>query len=430
MNLEELGIQIPALLLPREGLDLTKWAVIACDQFTSQPEYWDEVEQLVGQDPSTYHLILPEIYLGSEEEAIRLASITQTMRHYLTEKLLVEKTGVMYLHRTCAGKTRRGIMLALDLERYEYHRASKSLIRATEGTILERLPPRIRIREKALVEVPHILVLVDDPEDQVLRPFENNLAGRRKTYDFDLMMKGGHLDGWLFTDEPILQGMQSAFSNLAKPDTFKNKYQLQDDRGVLLFAVGDGNHSLATAKSVWDNIKHQVSPDHPARYALVEIENVHDPALEFHPIHRLVINTKIDLIEAMKNYFDTAVRIHDIGNENASMDENQSVTYISKNVNKRISFLKPTSNLAVGTLQPFLDQMLLDSQVEKIDYIHGDDTLIQLAQQSANAGFLLPGMPKSELFKTVILDGALPRKTFSMGEAHEKRYYMEAKFIQ
>ena len=430
MSLEEFGVQIPGLLLPNHNIDHTKWAVIACDQFTSQPEYWDEVAKIVDDKPSTYHLTLPEIFLGTPEENIRLLNIARKMQQYITDNLLIENNGVMYVERTFSGKTRRGIVLALDLEKYDFHPNATSMIRATEGTILERLPPRIKIREQAKIELPHVLVLIDDPEDSVIKPFEESRDKQNKSYDFELMMGGGHLSGWLFSDQKIFKLLEYALSKLANPESFQKKYHLRKTYPVLLFAVGDGNHSLATAKSVWENLKGKVPSNHPARYALVEIENIHDPALEFHPIHRLLVNLRVDPLEAMHDYYKAEVSITEHTTKVNQKSQFQSVTYYRGNQSRLVRFLRPTSNLAVGTLQPFLDEMLKQGNIEKLDYIHGDEVLIKLAKENNQAGFLLPKMPKSELFKTVILDGALPRKTFSMGEAQEKRYYMEAKFIR
>ena len=254
-NIPSVGIQIPDIYLPNSQVDPKKWAVIACDQFTSQPEYWQKVADLVGDAPSTYHLILPEVYLGTPEEKTRVLSTQQKMREYLKENILHCKEGLIYVERRVDGKRRRGLMLALDLEKYDFNKGSQSLIRSTEGTILDRLPPRIKIREGASLELPHILVLVDDPEDTLLCPLEAHKQSLPVAYDFDLMLGSGHLKGWHVDDPGLEQGVISALENLAQPDHFYEKYGVSKDNGVILFAVGDGNHSLATAKSIWEKLK-------------------------------------------------------------------------------------------------------------------------------------------------------------------------------
>ena len=289
------GFQIPRLLLPKPGVDLQKWAVIACDQFTSEPEYWGEVARLVSDTPSTYHITLPEVYLDTPEEEARVRSIRDTMQDYLARDLFVEYEGLMLVERTVAGKTRHGLMLALDLEHYDYNKGSTSLIRATEGTILERIPPRVRIRSGAPLELPHILVLIDDPEQTVIEPLVAGRQRLRKLYDFDLMLGSGHLAGYFADDPALQQQVSAALARLADPAGFAHKYGLES-KPVLLFAMGDGNHSLATAKAIWERIKGQVGMDHPARYALVEIENIHDTGLEFEPIHRVLFDVQRDFL--------------------------------------------------------------------------------------------------------------------------------------
>ena len=270
----DLGLLIPQVYLPRPGVDLTKWAVIAVDQFTSEPEYWEQVEQLVGDAPSTFRITLPEIYLEKPGEAERIQAIQATTRQYLDAGILQPREGLIYVERTVNGKTRRGLMLALDLEHYDYTAGSTSLIRATEGTIVDRLPPRIKIRQGAALELPHILVLIDDPQRTVIEPLESAKTRLTQLYDFDLMLGSGHLTGYAVDDAALEAGVIAALRGLAQPDTFAAKYDLTSDRPVLLFAMGDGNHSLATAKAIWEKIKATVGLDHPARYALVEIENV------------------------------------------------------------------------------------------------------------------------------------------------------------
>lgn len=432
----DLGIQIPQVYLPRPGIDLAKWAVIACDQFTSQPEYWNEVERIVGKAPSTLNLTFPEVYLEQPGGEERIRNIQAAMRNYMDEGILQPHDGLVYVERTIGGKTRKGIVLALDLEAYDYNKGSSSLIRATEGTIVDRLPPRIKIREGATVELPHILVLIDDPSRTVIEPLGAAKSKLEKLYDFDLMLESGHLAGYA-VDQEFENQVIEALRGLAKPETFAAKYGIGQDQPVLLFAMGDGNHSLATAKAIWEKIKPQVGMDHPARYALVEIENVHDEGLEFEPIHRVLFGLQKDLFAGLEETFGANFSYKPL----ASAEEMVQVVDSARGQTQTIGLVgggkefgvieitNPASNLPVGTIQSFLDAFLKEGGAEKIDYVHGQGVTVKLGSQPGNAGFYLPGMSKSDLFKTVILDGALPRKTFSMGEAREKRFYMEARKI-
>jgi hypothetical protein len=434
---DDIGIQIPQVHLPKKGTDLTKWAVIACDQFTSQPEYWQKVEKLVGKSPSTLNLILPEVYLEQPGEAERVRHIQAAMRAYLDRGVLQPRAGFIYLERTVDGKTRRGLMLCLDLEHYDYTKGSASLIRATEGTIIERLPPRMKIRTGAPLELPHILVLVDDPERTVLEPLAAAKPGMEKLYDFDLMLGSGHLTGYAVCPD-LETGVVDALRSLAKPETFAARYGVGTDKPVLLFAMGDGNHSLATAKAVWERMKPAVGLDHPARYALVEIENVHDEGLAFEPIHRVLFGLRKDVLASMRPFYAgiTYIPVPNAGMMIRRVDEQkgpaQLVGMVGGGEGKSFGVLeiaKPSSNLPVGTLQAFLDVFMKENGADRIDYVHGEEVVCKLGAQEGNAGFYVPGMDKSDLFKTVILDGALPRKTFSMGAAHEKRFYVEARKI-
>ena len=431
-----IGVQAPRILLPKPGIDLTQWAVIACDQFTSEPEYWQQVAETVGDAPSTYHITLPEIYLDTPEEDRRVQQIRAHMQDYLDRDLLVEHAGFILVERTVAGKTRHGIMLALDLEQYDYNKGSTSLIRATEGTILERIPPRVRIRSGAPLELPHILVLIDDPQHTVIEPLVAARHELPRLYDFELMLGSGHLTGYSAADPAREAQVIAALANLADPAVFAGKYSLDPGRAVLLFAMGDGNHSLATAKAIWEQIKAREGViDHPARYALVEVENIHDAGLAFEPIHRVLFDVKGDFVAALGRFYE---RCHIVpcatsqamvslvdGEEHPEhafgvvTPEGFSVAFVGS----------PATNLPVGTLQNFLDVWGKSGGYSKIDYVHGEDVTVRLGSQPGNMGFYLPAISKGDFFKTVILDGALPRKTFSMGEAKEKRFYMEARRI-
>lgn len=431
----DLGILIPEARLPQAGLDLRKWATIAVDQFTSQPEYWEQVEKIVGGAPSTFRITLPEIYLEQPGEAERIQNIQKTMREYMDAGLLQPREGLIYVERTVFGKTRKGLMLCLDLECYDYAKGSTSLIRATEGTIVERLPPRIKIREGAPLELPHILVLIDDPQRTVIEPVAAARDSLEKLYDFDLMLDSGHLTGYAVPNEA---GVVAALRKLAQPEAFAAKYGVSPDLPVLLFAMGDGNHSLATAKAIWEKHKAAVGMEHPSRYALVEIENVHDEALEFEPIHRVLFGLKTDIYAALEDAFGANIRYQPVESAaamvaavDAGAPDGQLVGFVGGGREfGLVEISNPPTNLAVGTIQAFLDPFLKQGGAEKIDYVHGADVTVRLGRQPGNVGIYVPGMAKGELFKTVILDGALPRKTFSMGEAREKRFYVEARKIQ
>ncbi len=390
----DLGIQIGEILLPRTGIDLKKWAVIACDQYTSEPEYWEQVAHLVGGSPSTFHLILPEVYLGTPEEQARIQSTQQTMRRYLSEGIFVSHDGLILVERQSSGRTRLGLMMALDLEKYDYSAGSQTLIRATEGTILDRLPPRMRIREGAPLELPHILVLIDDPQQTVIEPLVEARNAFSRLYDTDLMFDSGHLTAWAVPDGAHEERVISALRALANPETFRSRYGVGEDKGVLLFAMGDGNHSLATAKAIWEKIKGQVGMDHPARYALVEIENVHDHGLEFEPIHRVLFQCKESPAEALKRFFGDTVQISPVEHASAMIEQvkhptsaQQTVGMVTAEGYSLVTFSRPTSNLPVGTLQGFLDAWLKSGGAEKIDYVHGDDVVVRLGSQPGNVGF-------------------------------------------
>jgi hypothetical protein len=435
-NYPTIGIQAADILLPKHGSDLFKWATIACDQFTSQPEYWEKVRQTVGTDPSTYHLILPEVYLNTPEETTRVQSTRQAMLRYLAEGLFESYEGMIFVERSVAGRTRHGIMLALDLEKYDFNKGSKTLIRATEGTILDRLPPRMRIREGAALEIPHILVLIDDPHQTVIEPIRAHLAKLPKVYDTDLMLGSGHLTGHFISDPALEQQIVAALERLASPSVFSSKYGVSEDEGVLLFAVGDGNHSLATAKSIWEKIKSKVGMNHPARYALVELENVHDEGLAFEPIHRVIFNAHSDLVTALTSFYGSQFSLTDcvsvaemISTVNTQTGTSHVIGVITPTGPKLLTIHNPDANLPVGSLQSFLDEWLKQGGAERIDYVHDTEPVLELGSQPGNLGFILPAMEKSDLFKTVVLDGALPRKTFSMGESIEKRFYMECRRI-
>lgn len=410
------------ILLPK-NTDMTKWSVVACDQYTSEPEYWNDVEKIVGDAPSTLKLTLPEIYLEDENVSERIAKINSNMKALLDEDFFNEyKDSMIYLERTQSdGKIREGLIGVVDLEAYSYEKGAETPIRATEKTVIERIPPRVKIRENAPLELPHIMILIDDDKKQIIEDLKNKVSEDDIVYDFDLMKNGGHVKGYLLNEE-TMDEVDKGLKELADKEVFAKKYDV-NNKEVLLFAMGDGNHSLATAKACYEKLKETMSEEeylnNPARYALVELVNLHSPALEFEAINRVIFNTNPEkLLNSLKEYY----QINKDGN-------GQEIEVITNDVDEKWYIENPKSNIAVGSIQIFLDEYLKNNE-GKIDYIHGEETTKNLAKQSGNVGFIFEAMPKNELFKTVILDGSLPRKTFSMGHSYDKRYYLESRKIK
>lgn len=410
------------ILLPKDT-DMTKWSVIACDQYTSEPEYWADVEKIVGNNPSTLNLTLPEIYLEESDVEERIKKINLNMEELVNSDFFNEyKDSMIYLERTGAdGKVREGLIGIVDLEDYSYEKGSQTLIRATEKTVIERIPPRVKVRENASLELPHIMILIDDEKKEIIESLKNKVSENDKLYDFDLMKNGGHVQGYLL-NESTMDEVDKSLERLMDKEYFERKYDVAD-KGVLLFAMGDGNHSLATAKACYENLKKKIGEEEAlnskARYALVELVNLHSNALEFEAINRVIFNTNsVDLLNKLKEYYN----INKEGN-------GQKVRVITNNIDEDWYIENPKSNIAVGSIQLFLDEYLSNND-GKIDYIHGDDVTRELGSKENNVGFIFEAMKKTDLFKTVILDGALPRKTFSMGHANDKRYYLEARKIK
>ena len=418
----EIPFKAGNILIPK-NVDMHKWSVVACDQYTSEPKYWEEVENIVKDAPSTLRLTLPEIYLNDNNVEDKIRKINETMIDYLNNDMFNEyENSMIYLERTQSdGKVREGLMGIVDLEDYSYEKGSQTLIRATEKTVIERIPPRMKVRENAILELPHIMILIDDEKKNIIESLKNEVSTNDLVYDFDLMQNGGHIKGYKL-NENIINNIINKLSLLADKTYFEEKYNVTD-KGVLLFAMGDGNHSLATAKACYEKLKETMSKEeylnHPARYALVELVNLHSPALEFEAIHRVVFDTNVnDLLDSLYKYYD----INEEGN-------GQKFELITKDFDKTLYISNPKSNIAVGSIQIFLDEYLKDNK-GSIDYIHGEDVTKNLAKNDGNVGFIFDAMAKEELFKTVILDGALPRKTFSMGHSYDKRFYLEARKIK
>ncbi|MBE6844723.1 MAG: DUF1015 domain-containing protein [Ruminococcus sp.] len=409
------------ILIPNKNVNINNWAVIACDQYTSEAEYWQQTEKIVENDLSTLNLILPEIFLENDNVADRIKNIHNNMDKYLADGIFDEyKNSMIYIERIQSnGILRAGILGMIDLEEYDFSKGSTSQVRATEATVIERIPPRVKIRDGASLELPHIMILIDDENKTVIEPLENDKNKMQKLYDFELMQNGGKISGYLI-DNDKCSDIISKLDILGDAEGFRKKYNCSD---ILLYAMGDGNHSLATAKEFYEQLKKN-NPDkdfsnHPARYALAEIVNLHSPALDFEAIHRIITDADTDkLFSEMTNTLGLS-----------ETPSEQSFTYILNGIEKTLYIHNKNSNLTVGSLQNFLDKYLSENK-GKIDYIHGTDTVRNLAKQKNSIGFILPDMAKSELFPTVIKDGALPRKTFSMGHAEDKRYYIECRKIK
>jgi len=406
------------ILLPAPDVPSETWACVACDQYTSQPEYWEKAAEIVGDRPSTLRLMLPECFLA--ESADRIPKIHADMAEYLEKGTLqpAVKNGFVLCRRKTASGTRLGLVGVVDLEEYDYAPNSLPLVRPTEQTIAERLPARMNIRRGAALEVSHILILIDDPGETVVEPLARKEEALRKLYDFELMQGGGHLAGYAVEDEADLEEVEKALQEL----------QTRQGEHPLLLAVGDGNHSLATAKAYWNEIRETLSGEerasHPARFALCEVENIHQEALEFEPIHRLITGTTPEeLYDCWENYAaDRGMALKEEGDGHIYQMAIRKDLY-------PVVVRNPEGVIPCETIQLFLDEFLQDHPKAKIDYIHGSATLMKLAQQKDSVGFILPEINKRTFFSDVKMLGVLPRKTFSMGQAEEKRYYMECRRI-
>jgi hypothetical protein len=438
-----LGLEVPRLLLPSKQVDTSRWAVIACDQHTSDPAYWEEVARIAGDHPSTLQLILPEAHLEASDKDERIARIHQSMRQYLEDGTLTEygESGVLVRRELPDGGTRWGLVLALDLEAYDYDPDSKKMVRATEGTILERIPPRVSIRKNASVELPHILMMLDDPERSVIEPLSERSHELSKLYDDELMLDGGRVSGYAVEQESHLAQVASSLEALLDPNRLQERYGETDP---LLMAVGDGNHSLAAAKTVWEELKAGgADPEtHPARFALVEIVNLYDSGLRFEPIHRVVFGVDRDSFIAGLTRELGAQRIP-VEQRGESEDalarrmvdevaENGAGGLIGILAGDKSTYL--SCNTESGEIPGVLLQRLLDADGSEgapraIDYIHEPDTVASLCREEENLGIILPPIPREMIFPHVVKHGPLPRKMFSMGESAEKRYYLEARRI-
>lgn len=397
----------PHILLPNKDVDLNAFAVIACDQFTSNMEYWEKVDKLAKGKPSTYHMMFPEAYLGHVDEEKYIAKINKNIQEYLDKNVLVDQDECFILvdRKTNVVERRLGLVIAIDLEDYTYAKGVKSLIRASEATIVERIPPRLKIRENAPVELPHILFLFDDKEESIVEELYANRNNLPKVYDFDLNMGGGHITGYKVSNT---KSVIEKFNSL-----------LKKNGNGLLFIVGDGNHSLATAKAHWDKIKVSLNEEerktHPGRYALVEALNIYDKGLIFEPIHRIIFDAKEDFIKGL---------------EAKLSGEHESFSY-SSNGGKKVLKMPANAPMCYKIVQSYIDEYLSTHKEATVDYIHDESELIDCANKNPGSiAIAMPALTKGDVFDYIAADDVLPRKSFSMGHAQEKRYYLESKRIK
>lgn len=437
-KIEDFGIRIPEILLPK-NIDVASWSVIACDQYTQDLDYWKRAEAAASGKPSTLNLILPEVYLNSPDKAQRIEKIRKTMKEYLEGSVFDQpRKSMIYIERkTAFGRTRRGLVTQIDLETYEWKPFSKANIRATEATIVERIPPRMEIRRGAPLELPHIMLLVDDKEDLLIGGTGKAVRGKTPLYSGELMCNGGSICGWAVESEAEITGVTEAVNKIAETNRAA-------DGSTFLFAVGDGNHSLATAKAVWDEYKEKLIAsgadeaalkECPVRYALVEIVNIYDTGLTFEPIHRVIFDCDVDgLIKSLADKLGGSV------NDMAGAAELEAAVkashadfgfaYKADGVQKYKLLKTGIKELAVARLQPEIDEFLKACDSDKkpeIDYIHGSEETLKLGERDNAVGILLPPIAKDSFFETINGRGPLPRKSFSMGEADEKRFYLECR---
>ena len=435
-TIEEFGLRIPEVLLPA-NIDLSTWSVIACDQYTQDLNYWKKAESNAAGKPSTLNLILPEVYLNSPDKPERIAKIRETMKNYLSEGVFADAQNCfVYLERkTAFGRMRKGLVAQIDLETYEWKPFSKANIRATEATIVDRIPPRKEIRKGAPLELPHIMLLVNDKEDCLVGGTGNIVKNNKPLYDGNLMNNGGSITGWAVKSDSEIAAVTKALNNIAEKNT-------AEDGSVFLFAVGDGNHSLATAKAVWDEYKAELIKNNasenelancPVRFALIEIVNIYDTGLTFEPIHRVIFNIDNEkLISTLANKLDGVVKGVSTQAELEKAVKNSwanfGFDYVDSNGTQKYVLLETKiKELAVSRLQPEIDDFLKTAEGSEIDYIHGTEEVLSLGKKTGALGILLPPIAKDSFFETINGRGPLPRKSFSMGEADEKRFYLECR---
>ena len=416
------------ILLPAPQTDMGLWPALACDQFTSQPEYWQKAEALTQNAPSTLHITLPEAYLESPDVDGRIAAIHTAMADYRARVLTRGVHGFVYVERATQSGVRQGLVGMVDLEAYSYRRGEKCAVRPSESTVESRIPPRMKVRTGAALETPHIMMLADDPGCTLIEPVAAHKAELPKVYEGELMLGGGHIAGWAVEDPALIAQIEDALAVLGSQEEFDKKYPDATRRDPLTLAVGDGNHSLATAKACWEELKKTLTPEqaanHPARWCLAEVCNVHSPAIEIEPIHRVLFNVDCAaVLLSLITWSDSNMAGCSFGGS-----KQQPFTLAGPHMSNVLSFEDPTAPLTVGTIDEFIEYYLEHHKEARVDYVHDEPAVRALCKKGAVA-FLMPPFAKSDLFKGVVMGGVLPRKTFSMGHAEEKRYYVECRKI-
>ena len=429
--MEKTSCFMPAhILLPDASVPLGQWGCIACDQFTSDRDYWAKAEQAAAGGPSALRLILPEVYLGESDQQARVDQIHKAMEQYDREVLTRAVDGFVYVERTLqSGRVRQGLVGRVDLEAYNYHLGSLPLVRPSEHTVEERIPPRMAVRRGARLETPHVMMLADDPDRLLIEPVGRQKEKLRPLYDGELMLGGGHVAGWAVEDPALIRQIEDAMEVLSSQETFLAKYPGAPNDRPMALAVGDGNHSLATAKAYWEELKKTLTPqeqkDHPARWCLAEVCNVRSDAVEIEPIHRVLFNTSYDTVLLnLVTWSDenlAGIRFGD--------SFEQKLQLMGPRDRCHLSFENPSAPLGVGTVDEFVEYFLENHPEARVDYVHDEAAVRAFCAKEGAVGLLLPAMHKADLFRGVVLGGVLPRKTFSLGHAEEKRYYIECRRI-
>ena len=418
------------ILLPSEQIPVGQWGCVACDQFTSDRSYWEKAAQAAAGGPSTLDLILPEVYLEEDDVDARISAIHAAMDDYARNVLTRAVDGFIYVERTeQSGRVRQGLVGRIDLEAYSYAEGAVPAIRPSEHTVESRIPPRMAVRRGARLETPHIMMLADDPGCTLIEPIGEKKEQLRKVYEGDLMLNGGHIAGWAVEDPALLAQIDSALNVLGSQEAFDARYPQAKGGAPLTLAVGDGNHSLASAKACWEELKKTLTPEqqltHPARWCLAEVCNVHSPAIEIEPIHRVLFNVDCGaVLLALIAWSDSNMAGICFGDS-----KQQAFTLAGPHVSNVLSFEDPVAPLTVGTVDEFIEYFMARHSEARVDYVHDEPAVRALTRQGGVA-FLLPPFEKSDLFKGIVMGGVLPRKTFSMGHAEEKRYYIECRRIK
>lgn len=418
------------ILLPPQDVSVGQWACLACDQYTSQPDYWQQAEALAAGGPSALNIVLPEVYLDKVDTPTRIRAIHAHMQDYKQNLLTRKVKGYVYLERTQTdGSVRPGLLGLLDLEQYDYLPGAECAIRPTEGTVPSRIVSRLAVREGAVLESPHVMMLADDDGCTLIEPLAEKKADMPCVYEGELALGGGFIKGWAVERPEQISAINAAIAALGSRAVFDAKYPAAAGAPTLSLASGDGNHSLATAKAYWDELKKDLPADqhknHPARYCLAEVCNLHSPAIGFEPIHRVVFKTQgLSLLAALKTWCAQ----HGATIDGPVGEGDQTLSLVCGGWQHQVRIGNPPAPLAVGTLEAFLSDYLAVHPAASVDYIHGEDSVRELAEES-HTGILLPDFEKRDLFRGVVLGGVLPRKTFSMGHAQDKRYYLECRSI-